>query len=112
MSVLREEKVKGIWWRQEDPKRQLQGEIKYGPASGATVDLFGHISAKFDEPSLSQRFTLQGVTFQGKKVTLFDAFIASSQLHMPGSIWCTVGSSSGIIGGHYAQPTDVRFKNV
>ncbi len=112
MSILREERVKGIWWRREDPERQLQGEIKYGPASGATVDLFGHISAKFDERSLSQRFTLQGVTFQGKKVTLFDAFIASSQLNMPGSIWCTVRSSSGIIGGHYAQPGDVRFKNV
>jgi len=111
MSLLREEKVKGIWWRQEAPERQLQGEIKYGPASGATVDLFGHISAKF-ERNLSQRFTLQGVTFQGKKVTLFDAFVATSQLSMPGSTWCTAGSSSGIIGGHYAQPADVRFKDV
>ncbi|PYJ61329.1 MAG: hypothetical protein DME74_08860 [Verrucomicrobia bacterium] len=112
MSSIREETVKGIWWRQEAPERQLQGEITYGPASGATVNLFGHIHADLNQRSLSQRFTLQGITFQGKKVTLFDALITSSQFNMPGSTWCTVASSSGIVGGHYAQPADVRFRNV
>jgi hypothetical protein len=31
---------------------------------------------------------------------------------MPGGSWCTVGSSSGIVGGHYTEPADVRFKDV
>jgi hypothetical protein len=112
VSSLREETVKGIWWRHEAPEHQLQGEIKYGPASGATVDLFGHIYSELNERTLSQRFTLQGITFQGKKVTLFDALITGSQFSMPGSTSCTVASSSGVMGGHYAQPADVRFKEV
>src|SRR5882724_8600845 len=112
MTSFREEKVKGVWWRHDAPDRQLQGEIMYGPASGASVELFGHLYPEFNEKRLNERFTLHGVTFRGMKITLFDAFIAHSQLSVPGSSWCTVESSFGVVGEHYDRPSNVIFKKL
>jgi len=102
--------AKGTWWQDDQPSEQLQGEITYGPLSGAEVDLFGQFQDTLDYTSPAKRFTLQGLTFTSKPISLFDCLVSGWEVHLPGGRSCKVRSVCGVVGGHYHSPDDVRFK--
>ncbi len=104
--------IKGVWWKPEDPNKKLQGEILYGPMSGAEIDLFGLFYNPLDEASIVQRFTLYGLTFKQTPITLFGCFAGSSSLHLGGGGASKINSVSGIVGGHYESLDKVYFKKV
>lgn len=104
--------VKGDWWRAQQPDKQFQGHITYGPLSGAEVDLFGDFDNSLDPAHKPERFTLHGTTHNNKPVSLFDCLVSGGQIFFPGSAACKVRSLSGIVGGHYQSPDDVKFKTV
>lgn len=106
---MSKETVKGTWWKADDPATQINGEITFGPTSGATVDLYG---ALLSDSQPRQRFTLHGVTVRGQRVTLFDAVQKQSRLHIPGGRTSIVSSYYGIVGGHYLEPSELRFARV
>lgn len=106
------EKAKGSWWMAKDPSRQLQGEIKHGSTVGAVVDVFGAFMDDSNPAQLRQRFTLHGLTIRGQPVSLFDAAVTKSQMHIPGGRSSIVSSVFGVVGGHYDGPDDIRFSKV
>ena len=104
--------MKGIWWLTQTPDKQLQGEVTYGPTSGADVDLFGHPYDRFDEKKLTDRFTLHGLTFKAKPISLFQCLISGSEINLPGGMSCKIKSVSGIVGGHFLSLEEVAFQRV
>ncbi len=104
--------TKAICWRSDTPDKRLQGEITYGPASGADVDLFGHLYDSFDDQKLTERFTLHGLTFKAKPFSLFRCLFSGAEINLPGGQSCKLISTSGIIGGHYSSLEEVAFKKV
>lgn len=107
-----EQKIKGFWWRLDAPDNKLQDEIVYGATLGAKVDLFGYVDDGFDRPKPSKRFTLHGLTLDGKPITLFECLVTKTKRHMPGGVSCTVESNFGIVGTRVARPSDIQFKTV
>ena len=109
---MSDEKIKGVWWRADAPDKKLQGEITYSPTSGATVDIFGHIYEEFDDKTQTKRFTLHGLTLRNKAVSLFDCAVANSRIHIPGGRSCIIKSVFGVVGAHFHEPSEIRFKKV
>jgi hypothetical protein len=107
-----ETNIKGIWWQESHPEVRLNGQITYGPATGAQVDLFGHLGVLTDQNKLFERFTLHGVTFSNKPISLFESYISSSEIHLPGGRSCKIGSFFGVVGGHYHSMDEVEFKDI
>ncbi|MBI5386170.1 MAG: hypothetical protein HZA90_15980 [Verrucomicrobia bacterium] len=104
--------VKGIWWLADQPDRRLQGEATYGPICGGEIDLFGHLYESFDDRKLAERFTLHGLTFKTKPVSLFECLIRGSEMNLPGGSSCKITSASGIVGGHFRSLNEVAFKEM
>ena len=102
--------VKGVWWLEHQPNDRWQGEVTYGPTSGAELDLFGYPHEAFDDASLERRFTLHGLTFKNKPVSLFECLIARSEINLPGERSCRINSASGVVGGHYHSLDEIAFK--
>lgn len=104
--------IKGVWWKPEKPEEKINGEITYGAVSGAEVDLYAYFGDPFKQNV--ERFTLHGVTFQGKPITLFRCSTRSGSIHLgafrQGS--CKVSSYSGIVGGHFESLDKVCFKRL
>lgn len=104
--------VKGTWWQSDQPDKQLQGEITYGPLNGAEVDLFGDFENSPDLGRTPTRFTLHGLTHDQKPVSLFDCLITGGQSYFPGGASSAASAFSGIVGGHYHSLDAVTFKQV
>jgi hypothetical protein len=104
--------TKGIWWLQSQPDKRLQGEGTYGPTSGAEVDLFGHPYESFDDKKLIERFTLHGLTFKARPISLFGCMVTGGEINLPGGRSCKIRSVSGVVGGHYCSLDEVFFKEV
>ena len=104
--------IKAHWWMAETPNQQLQGEITYGSTSGAEVDVFGHFYDAFDDTRRIKRFTLNGLTFNATRISLFDCIIPTATMHLPGAGSCRVSSVSGVVGGHYRTLEEILFKEV
>jgi hypothetical protein len=84
--LSKETAIKGIWWLESNPDKRLQGEIKYGPTSGAEVDVFGQFYDSFDDKRLREQFTLHGLSFKAKPITLFRSLMTGCQMYLPGGI--------------------------
>lgn len=104
--------IKAICWRADAPDKRLQGELEYGPTSGAEADLYGHLYDSFDDKKLEERFTLHGQTFKAKPISLFNCLISGGVIHLPGGRSCKVSSVFGVLGGHYHSPEEIVFKKV
>jgi hypothetical protein len=109
---MAEEKVKGTWWTADDPARLVQGEITYSSTAGATVDLFGALFDDSDLSRLRRRFTLQGLTIREQQVSLFEAAVKGSHMHVPGGRSSVISSVFGVVGGHYLQPSDLTLSEI
>jgi hypothetical protein len=108
----KETTIKGIWWLESNPEKRLQGEITYGPTCGAEVDVFGQFYDSFDDKKLREQFTLHGLSFKAKPITLFRCYMTHGQLFRPGGSSCTISSVWGVVGGHYRSPQGILFKRV
>jgi hypothetical protein len=104
--------TKSIWWLPGQPETRLQGETTYGPTSGAELDLFGHLYESFDDQKLVERFTLHGLDFKARPISLFGCMIKGGEMNLPGGRSCKIASVSGIVGGHYGSLSEVLFKEV
>jgi hypothetical protein len=104
--------IKAICWRADVPDKRLQGELEYGPTSGAAVDLYGHLYDVFDDKKLLERFALHGLSFKNKPFSLFNSMICGGEIHLPGGRSCKVSSVFGVVGGHYSSPEEILFKKV
>src|ERR1039457_5686173 len=97
--------TKAICWREDVPQTRLQGELNYGPTSGADVDLFGHLYDDFfDEKKRLERFTLHGLNFKNKPFSLFNSLICGGEINLPGGRSCKISSVFGVVGGHFHSP--------
>lgn len=104
--------IKAICWRADAPDKKLQGELEYGPTSGAELDLFGHLYDSFDDKKFLERFTLHGLNFKNKPFSLFNSVICGGEIHLPGGRSCKISSVFGVAGGHYRAPEEILFKRV
>jgi len=104
--------IKAICWREDKPDKRLQGELEYGPTSGANADLYGHLYDSFDDKTLLERFTLHGLNFKNKPFSLFNSLICGGEMHLPGGTSCKITSVFGVVGGHYRSPEEILFKKV
>jgi hypothetical protein len=104
--------IKGLWWLDTRPEKKLQGQITYGPTSGAEVDLFGLFYDAFDDKKLLERVTLQGITLKTKPVSLFNAMYVGGEVNLPGGASSRFRSCSGVVGGHFRSLEEIFFKKV
>ena len=76
------------------------------------MGFFGHLYDSFDDKKLSERFTLHGLTFNNKPVSLFRCLISGGEIHLPGGRSCKISSVSGIVGGHFRSLDEIAFKEI
>jgi hypothetical protein len=111
--IIEKTVIKAICWREDVPQTRLQGELSYGPTSGADLDLFGHLYDDcFDEKKFLERFTLHGLNFKNKPFSLFNSLICGGEINLPGGRSCKISSVFGVVGGHFHSPEEVLFKKV
>lgn len=104
--------TKGYWWLPAAPENRLAGEITYGPATGACLNVQGHFFSGEAIHEHKRGFTVLGTTTNGKLVSLFDCRTLNVRRHIPGSTLAIVSSYFGVLGGHFARPEDMRFASV
>jgi hypothetical protein len=100
--------IKGLWWLPDQPKKQLSGEITYGPVSGAKLSLLDY----FFNEATRDSFTVWGMTVRGRPITLFHCHASNLTMHLPGARVAEVSSYFGIVGGHFKSPDQMQFVKV
>lgn len=75
----------GFWWLPTDPEEQIGGTLTFSQEEGASLQLLGMFGGiRGLMKGRDERVTIHGITKKGKQITLFDAFVKSSQINAPG----------------------------
>lgn len=100
----------GYWWLPTNPEEQIGGTLTFSQEEGASLQLlgiFGGIHGLMKDRN--ERVTIHGVTKNGKQITLFDAFVKSSQMNAPGIMNEQYRPHLVCIGQHMASQADQIF---
>jgi hypothetical protein len=111
-AMMIENRIKGYWWLPDNQERQLPGEMQYGLAFGATLDIYDYFFEDGDGRHYGERFTVWGVTVQGQPVTLFNCYTLNLSISIPGARSARLSSIFAVIGGHYRSPEEIRLTEV
>lgn len=99
---------KGFFHLPQSPKNELPGILTFSQGKGVQLDLFGQFDAYLAVGSREARIVL-GVTANGKRVTLVNAYEQSRSLHVPGFPESSFGAIYLFVGGHYESPDKLVF---
>ena len=95
---------RGLFWRPEAEEPKLTGQLTYGTATGASLELYG----SFGEPWSGDPRTIWGITVAGTAVTLFDAYLENQTSGFTtGDATCHYVSYVAALGGHYQSPEEI-----
>jgi len=108
---MKECSFEGRWWIPDSPEKQCRGTLTFTPAEGANLNL---IDSFADIKNLTEPLhyeVILGVTWDGKKVTLYDCF-GSTSVSFPGFQKDSYLASMVFVGAHFKKAEDIKFKSL
>lgn len=101
----------GWWWAPNEYAQRLAGRLRWTPIDGAELDLFGEDPASFDPKAADDPGvpTLHGHGVDGKRLTLFNAFMRRHSMNTAGGVNERWTAPALVIGEHVPSREDFSF---
>lgn len=117
-SLLDEFQLTGLWWLPRNRTNKLSGTVSFQRDSGITAQLVGDLMGSIQSPVMMNKVgwsepIIQGLTTDGKNVTLQDNYSTSSTLHFPGMPVQDLASAFLFVGDcEFGSEQDIRFASL
>jgi hypothetical protein len=106
-------KLDGIWWIPGQENVQVAGTMEFQPSGKSVLTLIGAFSdlESFDL-DIPKFDIINGLTVDGRKVTLYDCHRSSARLSFPGVMSEEYHVSIVLLGHHFQSKEDVVFDRI
>jgi hypothetical protein len=108
-TLLDDFELKGFWWLPDAPENKISGTLNFRGSAEISLDLLGSFQMPGSSGVIEQQDLILGFSQDGRKITVYDSFVSSSEIKMPGILNTTYTSNYLFFGKHYTNPSEIIF---
>lgn len=111
----KEFKIQGYFWLPADDIKkinQVQGTLNYSFAEGIVLELMGSFKNDARIKEVTEYDIIHGISNDGKKITMLNAFIRNRKQHFPGIEQVRIIANGLYIGHLFNSIADIHFKEI
>ncbi|CAN5570009.1 hypothetical protein BH20CHL7_BH20CHL7_00020 [soil metagenome] len=109
---MRADSFTGVWWLPQDPERHVAGTLHTEVSKNPRLELIGSFGEPTDMNGLVLRPAVNGVTNNGKRITLVESYVAKSNFSAPGIFAETLEGRAAVVGAHFDSPDEIIASKV